>query len=67
MNERKPPPWSDDPLSQFFAQAEFNDRVTAINLQPVYELLTKVDAVFRRVEEATGHNGGNALLIPNLF
>ena len=50
--EHKPPAWDTDPLSTFFADAEFNTRVTALNLAPIYKLLQSTNELFRRFEEA---------------
>ena len=39
MTEKKPPDWGNDPLSAFFRDAEYNDRVIALRFQDVYDLL----------------------------
>jgi hypothetical protein len=51
MSEQKPPPWGNDPLSKFFSEAEYNERVSSINLVTIYALLQRLHAAFRRVEE----------------
>jgi hypothetical protein len=63
MNEQTPPAWGEDPLSRFFAEAEFNTRAAALNFPPIYELLREVDGIFRRIEEATGHGSDSNLLV----
>jgi len=52
MTEKKPPEWDNDPLSTFFKDAEYNDRVTALNYPKVFELLGRVHILFRQLEEA---------------
>lgn len=37
MTEREPPKWETDSLSKYFADAEFNERVTAINYPDVFD------------------------------
>jgi hypothetical protein len=63
VTDRKPPPWGGDPLSAFFSDAEHNDRVTALNFPAVYALLQRVDADFRRAEEALRYIGRQELLV----
>ena len=63
MSEHTPPAWGEDPLSKFFADAEFNDRVTALNFAPVYGLLRNVDLLFRRFEDAIERDNREELLV----
>src|SRR5271157_2360880 len=63
MIEQNPPPWDKDPLSTFLADAEFNGRVTALNLAPLYDMLRRVDGLFRRVEEAIESDDRDELLV----
>ena len=53
MTEKRPPDWDNDPLSVFFRDAEQNDRVTALKLPKVYELLGQVHSLFEKSEKAT--------------
>ena len=52
MTEKKPPEWENDPLSAFFKDAEYNDRVTALNFPKVFDLLSRVHILLKRFEEA---------------
>jgi hypothetical protein len=63
MPEKKPPPWSDDPLSNFFSEAEYNERVSALNLAPIYTLLQRLHATFRRVEETVEKDNREEFLV----
>ena len=63
VTDRKPPPWGGDPLSAFFEDAEYNDRVTALRFPAVYALLQRLHADFRRVEEAIRYVGRQELLV----
>jgi hypothetical protein len=67
MSVQKPPPWGDDPLSRFFADADFNNRVTALNFGPVYTVLRRVDELFRRSEEASEKDHYEHLLVSRLL
>lgn len=67
MTEAQAPPWDDDPLSTFFKTAEYNDRVSALNLSTVYALLKRVHAAFGRVEAAVEKDNRQDLLIPRFF
>ena len=53
MTEKKPPDWDNDPLSAFFRDAEYNNRVIALRFQDVYELLGQAHALFQQSEEVT--------------
>ena len=63
MPERKPPPWGDDPLSTFFSEAEYNERVSPLNLAPIYALLQRLHAAFRGVEETVEKDNREELLL----
>ena len=52
MTEKKPPQWDNDPLSGFFKDAEYNDRVTALNFPKVFHWLGRVHFLLKRFEEA---------------
>jgi hypothetical protein len=56
MTERTLPPWPDDPLSSFLADAQRNERVSAHNMADVYDVIQRVDVTFRRVSEITEHD-----------
>jgi hypothetical protein len=63
MSEQKPPPWGDDPLSNFFSEAEYNERVSSINLATIYALLQRLHAAFRRVEETVEKDNREEFLV----
>ena len=63
MTEQKTPPWGNDPLSNFFSEAEYNERVSALNLAPIYTLLQRLHAAFRRVEETVEKDNREELLV----
>ena len=63
MPEQKPPPWGDDPLSTFFSEGEYNERVSSLNLAPIYALLQRLHAAFRRVEETIKKDNREELLL----
>ena len=67
MSEKKPPEWGNDPLSVFFNKAEHNNRVTALNLPAVYELLQRVHILFKQFEEVIEKDNRDELLIPRLL
>ena len=67
MIEKKPPEWDNDPLSAFFKDAAYNERVTALNLPAVYDLLVRVHALFRLLEEVIEKNNQEELLIPRFL
>jgi hypothetical protein len=67
MTDEQPPPWGDDPLSTFLKNAEYNDRVSALNLASVYALLKRVHAAFGRVQSAVEKDNRKHLLIPRFL
>lgn len=50
--EHKLPPWSDDPLSTFFSEAEYNERASSLNFARIFAVLQRVHATFQNVERA---------------
>jgi len=48
MIEKKPPEWGNDPLSTFFKDAEYNDRVTALNFPKIFDLFRRVHMLLKR-------------------
>ena len=66
MTEKRPPDWDNDPLSVFFKDAEQNDRITALKLPKVYELLGQVHSLFQKSEEAT-ENARFELAVPRFL
>jgi hypothetical protein len=67
MYAQEPPPWEDDPLSEFFKLAEYNDRVTSLNYLIVFELLKEVDSAFKDVQKAIEHDSKPELLVPRFL
>ena len=67
MPEQKPPPWGDDPLSTFFSKTEYNERVSSLNLAPIYALLQRLHAAFRVVEETVEKDNRKELLLPRFL
>jgi hypothetical protein len=70
MADRQPPPWDVDSLSKYFADAEYNERVTAINYPDIYDLLRRLQRAFELAEEtiekgfAHGHFVVPRILLP---
>jgi hypothetical protein len=46
-----PPPWEDDPLSKFMADADFNERACVVNYLDVYPVLQRAHRLLKRVCE----------------
>lgn len=67
MIEKKLPKWGDDPLSTFFSDAEYNDRVTSINLADIYALLQRIHSAFKCVEEIIEKDNREELLVPRIL
>lgn len=63
MPEQKPPPWGNDPLSTFFSEAEYNERVSSLNLATIYALLQRLHAAFRRVGETAERDNREEFLV----
>jgi hypothetical protein len=64
MTEQQPPPWEADSLSKYFSDAEYNERVTAINYPDIYDLVRRLQRAFERAEETKERNVGlNRFLI----
>ena len=67
MTEKKPPEWGNDPLSGFFRDAEYNTRVTALNLPAVYELLQRVHTLFKKFEDLIAKDSREEFLVPRFL
>lgn len=67
MSTETPPPWDTDPLSRYFAEAEYNDRVTAFSFPTVFALLQAANSALELVEKAVEHDGEQVLLIPRFL
>ncbi len=67
MTEQHPPAWEKDPLSEFLADAEYNTRVTALNLPPMYDLLRRVEGIFRRAGDSIENDSREDLLVPGFL
>jgi hypothetical protein len=67
MIEKKPPEWGNDPLSVFFKDAEYNNRVSALNLSAVYELLQRVHRLFKQFEELIEKDSRQEFLVPRFL
>jgi hypothetical protein len=63
MTEQDIPRWGDDPLSQFFANAEYNDRATSLTYPGVYAFLQSTHEAFTAFEKIIEHDGDPARLI----
>lgn len=66
MTQATLPPWGDDALSSFLAQAQYNERVTPLKLPDIYSLLRRVHAAFQKVADITERENTPALL-PSRF
>jgi hypothetical protein len=66
MEQNRPPPWPEDPLSAFMADADLNSRATAFNLPEVYALLQRFHVTFLRVGEAV-EKDTHARLVPGIL
>lgn len=67
MSFQEPPQWDDDPLSELFKMAEYNERVTSLNHPTVFELLKGVQRTFKEVQNAVEHDSKPELLIPRFL
>ena len=67
MTEKKPSEWGNDPLSVFFKDAEYNNRVTALNLPAVYELLQRVNTLFKQFEDVIEKDTREEFLLPRFL
>jgi hypothetical protein len=67
MTEKKAPEWGNDPLSVFFKDAEYNNRITALNLPKVYELLQRVHNLFKEFEDVIGNDTREEFLVPRFL
>ena len=67
MTDMQPPGWDGDSLSKYFRDAEYNERVTAINYPEVFRLLRFVQASFELVEEAIESARGPARPLPQFL
>lgn len=69
--ERAPqalPPWGDDPLSTFMADADHNERACALNWPDVYEVQQRAHGVLKRIGELIERDPGDAhLLAPRML
>lgn len=62
------PTWGDDPLSsQFFGQAQYNERAASLNYPQIYDLLRHVNRVFEAANAAVEKDSREVLLIPRMF
>jgi hypothetical protein len=61
------PPWGDDALSTFLADAHRNERVSSLNLPDLYALLRRVHAAFLRAAAITEKEGTDHLLPTRLL
>jgi hypothetical protein len=67
MGQQEPPRWETDSLSKYFSDAEYNERVTAINYRDVYSLLQSVQVAFERAEAAVEKGAGPARPLPQIL
>jgi hypothetical protein len=67
MTEKKPSEWGNDLLSVFFKDAEYNNRVTALNLPAVYELLQRVHTLFKQFEDVIEKDTREEFLLPRFL
>ena len=67
MTDMQPPGWDGDSLSKYFRDAEYNERVTAINYPEVFRLLRFVQATLELVEEAIESARGPARPLPQFL
>ena len=47
------PPWGDDPLSAFIADAQDNEQRSALNMPDIFTVLQRVRAALQKMEEIT--------------
>ena len=67
MTENKPPNWESDSLSVFFRDAEYNDRVNALKLPEVFDVLCQVHDLFRKCDELITSDNRDELLVPRFL
>jgi hypothetical protein len=66
-SEQKIPPWGEDSLSRFFVNAEQNERVSALNLAPIYAVLQRVHGAFETLDNAIELDDREELVIPRFL
>ena len=67
MNKEHPPVWSDDPLSAFFNDCEYNARACALNYPDAYALLKSTHAAFITAQAALEKDNRPDLLVPRFL
>ena len=60
------PPWGDDPLSAFIADAQDNEQKSALNMPDIFTVLQRVRAALQKMEEITEREN-NPNLLPTRF
>ena len=60
------PPWGDDPLSAFIADAQDNEEKSALNMPDIFTVLQRVRAALQKMEEITEREN-NPNLLPTRF
>jgi hypothetical protein len=66
-DEAKLPPWNDGALSRFLHDAQYNERVSALNMEAPFALAHRVHVTFLRAAEGVQRGGGAMLLLPALL
>jgi len=68
MEQHELPPWEEDPLSTFMANAEHNVRVTALKWPDVYAIQQRAHALMARITELIETDPGDVhLVVPRLL
>jgi hypothetical protein len=67
MHSAKIPAWETDLLSQFFADAEYNDRATSLNYPTVFALLQRTNSIMQSIEGLIEHDNDEALIVPRFL
>ena len=63
-----PPPWGDDPLSQFMSGAANNERGCALHWPDVYEVQQRANGLWKRIVDTLDNDPGDANLgVPRML
>jgi len=67
MSTQQLPPWENDSLSEFFKLTEYNIRVTILNHPEIFELIKRINSIFKTVLEAIEHDSKQELVVPRFL
>ena len=62
-----PPPWGDEPLSRFLYEAQFNERVSALNYSGPFTFLQRLHATYLKSCDAIEKGANEDSLLPGVL